>query len=131
MKTCNKCKKTKSLIEFYKESRQKDGYNRSCKVCYKQRVSRKQYTTIWRIKLKEKLVEHFGGKCFDCKNVLPPFCFDFDHRDPSQKEFGLSSSLRANTKEIFAEAEKCDLVCANCHRYRTHKQRCSGCKYCS
>lgn len=28
------------------------------------------------------------------------------------------------------EAIKCDLVCANCHRMRTHKQRCPGCEHC-
>ncbi len=131
MKICNKCNEEKPLTDFYKESRQKDGLNRSCKICYKLRIAGKQYTTAWRIRLKENLVEHFGGRCYDCKNTFPPFYFDFDHRDPSEKEFGLASSLRANTKEIFAEAEKCDLVCANCHRMRTHKQRCAGCHYCS
>jgi hypothetical protein len=29
-----------------------------------------------------------------------------------------------------AEVAKCDLVCANCHRVRTHKQRCNDCELC-
>lgn len=32
-KICSKCSKTKSVTEFYKSSRNKDGYHYSCKVC--------------------------------------------------------------------------------------------------
>lgn len=57
--------------------------------------------------------------------------FDFDHRDPSEKEFGVGAKgiSRAYDKQL-AESLKCDLVCANCHRMRTHKQRCRGCEHC-
>lgn len=58
--------------------------------------------------------------------------FDFDHRDPRQKEYSLSDD--GHTKGIDRlreEALKCDLVCSNCHRMRTHKQRCQGCDDCN
>jgi len=81
---------------------------------------------------KEALVEMHGGRCVDCGFEGPPFMFDFDHRDPEQKLFALSGQMTNWTKaERDAEAEKCDLVCANCHRRRTHLQRCPGCVYCS
>jgi hypothetical protein len=33
MKTCNKCKQTKTLTEFYKEKSNKDGFRNQCKSC--------------------------------------------------------------------------------------------------
>lgn len=80
---------------------------------------------------KEKLVALFGGKCFDCGLTYPPYVFDFDHKDPSQKTFPIGNNGDiVSWMNTLREADKCDLVCANCHRQRTHKQRCQGCKYC-
>jgi hypothetical protein len=73
------------------------------------------------IKNKDKkrfLVAYKGGKCFDCGREFPDCCMDFDHRDISQKSFNLAR-LRHTIKEMMAEADKCDLVCACCHRIRT------------
>ena len=51
------------------------------------------------------------------------FCFDFDHREPMQKSFAISSMARDVAEATLqAEFAKCDLVCANCHRLRTHIQ---------
>lgn len=86
----------------------------------------------WRQKAKAKLVKHHGGKCLDCGYQGPPFMYDFDHRDPATKLFGLGEkgATKAYDK-MLEESMKCDLVCANCHRFRTHKQRCLGCEYCN
>jgi hypothetical protein len=83
--------------------------------------------------LKETLIQDAGGVCVDCGGTYPPFVMDFDHRDPSQKDFEISSARHrsASLSSLRAEANKCDLVCSNCHRMRTHKQRCDGCRYCS
>lgn len=80
--------------------------------------------------IKEMLVEEHGGKCLDCGYEGPPFMFDFDHRIPEEKQFGISTSTVLGIQKLRVEANKCDLICANCHRFRTHKQRCSGCEYC-
>lgn len=80
---------------------------------------------------KLKLIAAHGGKCLDCDLSFPPFVFDFDHRDPATKSFALSNKGTAiGYDRLLDESMKCDLVCANCHRRRTHKQRCSGCEYC-
>lgn len=63
--------------------------------------------------------------CFDCKGTFPPYVMEFDHRDPSTKKFTIGSS-KFGRKDFKDELSKCDLVCANCHRIRTHKQRLSG-----
>lgn len=60
----------------------------------------------------------------DCGISYPSYVMDFDHRDPSEKEFGLATSGATYAlSRIKLEIEKCDIVCANCHRERTHKQR--------
>lgn len=85
----------------------------------------------WRRQVKVKLVKAHGGKCIDCGYSGPAFIYDFDHRNPAEKVFGLSSAgLSRSYDKQYEESLKCDLVCSNCHRMRTHKQRCNGCIYC-
>jgi hypothetical protein len=62
--------------------------------------------------------------CEDCGEFLLPFILDFDHRDSSLKFNNIATMVYANysLSRIKAEIEKCDLVCANCHRIRTHKR---------
>lgn len=82
--------------------------------------------------LKEQLVLEAGGKCMDCGYEGPPFMFDFDHRVPADKLFHISNGGNGvSIQRLREEAQKCDLLCANCHRFRTHIQRCIGCQYCN
>ena len=62
--------------------------------------------------------------CADCGLSYPYYVMDFDHRDPSTKLFQLSHSRqgRRTLLAVAAEIEKCDVVCANCHRQRTYEQ---------
>src|SRR6185369_7835124 len=63
--------------------------------------------------------------CTDCGGWFNPWVMDFDHRDPSQKVSSISQMLTGAIPMamIYAEVEKCDLVCSNCHRDRTHKRK--------
>ena len=65
-------------------------------------------------------------ECLDCglEVTLENYvCFDFDHRDPAEKSFAISSKAKEVNQQVLKdEFAKCDLVCANCHRLRTHKQ---------
>lgn len=49
---------------------------------------------------------------------------DFHHRDPGEKKFGLGDSkkLKVSLQAAMAEAEKCDVLCANCHRRRHFRE---------
>ena len=62
--------------------------------------------------------------CMDCGRTLPPWMLDFDHRDSSQKTSTISSLLSKGMMsiELQVELEKCDLVCAVCHAYRTRER---------
>ena len=59
--------------------------------------------------------------CVDCGEG-DPVVLEFDHlRD---KRFSIGQELvRRSWRSILAEIEKCEVVCANCHRRRTARRR--------
>ena len=67
--------------------------------------------------IKAALVAQRGGRCQDCGYMGVLAVFEFHHRDASSKEFGIGNFTGALAR-LLAEAEKCDLLCANCHRLR-------------
>jgi DNA-binding protein Fis len=86
------------------------GYYR-CAKCRMDAVSRK------RKKLKKDLVEYKGDKCERCGYNKCVAAMDFHHKDPSQKDFALSKNGHTRSwKSLTTEADKCELVCSNCHR---------------
>lgn len=63
--------------------------------------------------------------CMDCGGRFKPWQMDYDHRDGEHKTFDVSAMIGKQYKkeQIQAEIAKCDLVCANCHRDRTHHRQ--------
>ncbi|MCA1836724.1 MAG: hypothetical protein LC721_10535 [Actinobacteria bacterium] len=75
-----------------------------------------------RIKRTRRLLEFFATHpCVDCGEA-DPVVLEFDHlRD---KSFEVTQGLEWRSwQRILNEIEKCDVVCANCHRRRTAKRR--------
>lgn len=64
--------------------------------------------------------------CDDCGVRFPPYVLDWDHvRGEKLVNVGQLRSGwgRKGIREVvLAEIAKCDLVCANCHRIRTHNR---------
>jgi hypothetical protein len=92
--------------EFVLESR---GYYR-CVKCRREAVAR------WRRSAKRRLVEGGGGACVLCGYDKYQGALQFHHLDPATKRFQLSRG--GNTRafaELKAEADRCVLLCANCH----------------
>jgi hypothetical protein len=59
--------------------------------------------------------------CMDCGQRFPPCAMDFDHRDPTKKVATVASLLGSGSiKKVEEEMAKCDVICSNCHRIRTH-----------
>jgi len=58
-----------------------------------------------------------GHSCVRC-GESDPACLDFHHRDPKQKLLTLAAVGTRGwaIAKMQAEIEKCDLICANCHR---------------
>lgn len=92
---------------FVREGR---GYYR-CKRCRLKRVAQRRRT------IKRKLVEEAGGKCVICGYSRYQQVLEFHHLDPSLKKFQLShNGATRSLARSRAEAQKCVLLCANCHR---------------
>jgi len=75
-------------------------------------------TKLRRYVIKRDAVKYKGGKCIKCGWFGEISVFDFHHREPNEKEFNLSSVGVTTRKwnDVKKELDKCDLLCANCHR---------------
>ncbi len=60
----------------------------------------------------------FGGKCKDCGASTN---LHFHHRNPKTKKFTIASRHTSPPSTLIAEARKCDLLCASCHRSKHPK----------
>ncbi len=107
--------KSKKRIELGEEGwkeYQKERDREKSRKCYKRNIS---HTSRWRLKLKRRLIEYKGGKCQQCgynKDVLG--AYTFHHRNPSEKKFSISR-YPSGLNVLMKEADKCDLLCCNCH----------------
>ena len=68
------------------------------------------------------LAELKSKPCTDCGLCYPKEVMEFDHVPGRGGKLHNVSRLKT-VRAILAEAEKCDLVCANCHRLRTIKRK--------
>ncbi len=117
MKTCVRCGIEQSRDLFYKMSgsQYKDDWDCRDSQCIK---CRKLTSNERRNKVKQLSVEYLGGACVDCGLATEQYAvYDFHHRDPQQKDFGIGKNYKSFDK-IKGELDKCDLLCANCHRIR-------------
>lgn len=91
-------------------------YERNKKLYKDKNARRRKELIAFVISLKQK-------PCTDCGVKYPHYVMDFDHRDPKTKisTVSMMANFHSYSKEkILEEINKCDLVCANCHRIRTY-----------
>jgi hypothetical protein len=133
MRTCNTCSQGLDDSEFYSRKDNKIDYK--CKGCHrayrKEHYSKnKQYyldkanksMMVKRLKVKEIIEEAKASGCVDCGRTGPSYCFDFDHIDDN-KLFNISNERNnVSYDKLKEEIAKCEVVCAWCHRIRTHNR---------
>lgn len=62
--------------------------------------------------------------CIDCKVQYHPYIMDLDHvRGVKIINVSFMVARGYTDAQIIEEIAKCDVVCANCHRERTHARR--------
>lgn len=115
-KQCRDCEIWKPKhTEFY-HIKSKDGlYPKPyCKNCQ----SIKRYNQLEKAKMKAVVFK--GNRCQDCHKQFKHFAYDFHHRNPDKKDFDLSSGrlMHKTWQALKIELDKCDLLCAICHRDR-------------
>ncbi len=61
--------------------------------------------------------------CADCCGWFEPCQMDFDHRPGTNKVADIAwLKYKVSISTLMAEIQKCDVVCANCHRLRTQER---------
>jgi hypothetical protein len=112
---CNSCREAQRL--YYKPRRKPRSQEQISRDTLANRNKRRRYKAhINAIKNKP---------CMDCNQFFPLECMDFDHipvRGPKLFSIGESSG-QVSIQLLNEEIAKCDVVCANCHRIRTHSIR--------
>lgn len=140
VKVCSKCQKTRHIDMFALRKRSKSGKERTkswcreCSYAYRREYyanSPKQKDQLKASNKQQKAtisayLETIKNKpCIDCGRKYPHYVMDFDHRERSTKVENVGTMRRngVSLETLRAEIEKCDLVCANCHRIRTHRKK--------
>lgn len=148
MKTCSKCSTPKADGEMTKNKATRDGLGAWCKVCHREYARKRRaedpslverdrrsaltyrHEHIHEVRAqgrlftrnRQKIVDTLKAQpCGDCGESFPSCCMDFDHT--SEKLRGVGQMLSYRPAKLLAEINKCDLVCACCHRIRTQDRR--------
>lgn len=95
-----------------------------CSPSYPKGGSRAATIKVLRKAMKKEAVKRFGGKCVRCGYNKSLAALEFHHMNPEEKEFGLAASGNTHSWEIYwQEAQKCELLCSNCHA-ELHEEDC-------
>lgn len=135
MKTCSTCKTKKEYSEFSVNKTKSDGYQTKCKPCkkaynleyYSQTKARfKEQRALSRVenvrRNQQWLYEYLSAHpCVDCSepDVL---VLEFDHLPQFEKRGNVASLVSCSIKALKSEIQRCEVVCANCHRRRTYSR---------
>jgi hypothetical protein len=105
---------SKGLISYYLGEDQKQ------KTLNRSNLNKaKRRREVWKIK------EDSG--CVDCGEMYPHYVLEFDHREGTEKRGSVSDLYAKHGMKIgLEEMQKCDIVCANCHKIRTHNRAQNG-----
>ena len=135
MKTCSICKQEKSETEFFHSSYTRlDGTRNlrpDCKVCcnkVKQASKRKNkaaYSKGTRDRkkaIKDYILQIKSNPCSDCGKSYPYYVMDFDHLADKLHTINWLSNREFSLTRVQKEIDKCELVCANCHKERTYQR---------
>ena len=77
-------------------------------------AKQKAYLARYIRELKEK------SPCMDCGSYYPYYVMDFDHVRGRKHKNVMELIPTLSKKKIDEEIAKCEIVCSNCHRVRTH-----------
>ncbi len=126
---CGKCG-PKDSSEFYRCSGKKRGFQSVCIGCQKSE-HKTHYTNNKSAYYENRKIQYQKGveflrnlkettPCKDCGKMYPYYVMEFDHL--GDKEFILARPNGRSVEALQKEVNKCDIVCSNCHRERTHKR---------
>jgi len=121
--------------ERYRKAHPKLYRERALKQYYADPVAAAAKAKAWRLANKEYMrtkqredkrqrklwaIDYLGGKCGKCQQTFHPAVYEFHHRNPEDKDRDPSKMLTLSLERLTSELNKCDLLCANCHRLEHH-----------
>lgn len=116
--SCTICGCHKNEETTRKVGKNSTGFQSYCKSCAA------GVLVLFNRKVKQRAVDYKGGACQKCGYNRCHSALEFHHRDPSQKDFAISTMTnRAFDGDILLELDKCDLLCSNCHREEHTKDK--------
>lgn len=134
MKICDTCKIQKLDSDFNKNKSKKDGLNTICRECskecsrkyYKEKGEKHKKNVVERNKKYKTVLHDFilnyleTHHCIDCGNP-DKRVLEFDHLPQFKKDRDISRMIACSLSldRIKDEIDKCEVVCANCHKIRT------------
>lgn len=141
MKVCTGCGRELPEENFFFKDKQRNRRQAKCKDCYK--VARKATFARHYAKYRHEYVARSKARNSEIRDALlaqileylashpcsicgesDPVVLEFHHRDPKNKDDTVASlvRIRASSAKVMAEIEKCDVLCANCHKRVTANQ---------
>jgi len=107
---CKICQKYLPANDFgnYKRNNKPRKFS-YCKICDSNRVKKNQKDN------KLFAVSYKGNKCERCGYDKCLGSLHFHHKNPFEKDFGISEFKKIDRKKLIEELDKCILLCANCH----------------
>lgn len=92
---------------------------------YKNAEDKARWYRNKRIKNLMFVMDHKKARgCVDCGED-DPVILEYHHRVPAKKKKDINrmSSQHYSREELLEEMDKCDVICANCHRRRHYAER--------
>ena len=132
MKICSKCKVEKPTDEFRWRNKSKGVLHSQCKECEKARdkihyqESKLRREAVFQtalfqknrnVAIVEKAKECGCKKCGEKRSYV----LDFHHINPQEKSATINHLIKSGSEQtLLTEIDKCDVLCANCHREFHH-----------
>lgn len=132
-KVCSKCKNDLPIEQFSIKKGKPQSYCKSCHSEYRKNhyEQNKQKYIDKASNYRKEFWEWFRNlkkdlSCIKCGEDRH-WVLDFHHRDSSLKDNEVSKLINSVSKsKVLQEIEKCDVLCANCHRDLHYQERISS-----
>jgi hypothetical protein len=136
---CTKCNNERNLEDFPFRNKQNNLRHKTCKICQNE-LKKIHYLNnkpdyIKRAKIKNEEIVRIMQEiirnakkvpCKDCGNMFHECMMDFDHINDDKICNVADIRKYHSIKKLNDEIAKCEVVCSNCHRYRTYLRRNMG-----
>lgn len=133
-KFCNGCQKSKLIDEFWTKHGKPQARCKECQKdyhkqhykdnmkAYKTRAYKRNKQVT--LEIREYIRREKDKPCQDCGFSYPYYVMDFDHRPGEKKlcDIARMAGSKVKLEKVKKEIAKCDIVCSNCHRIRTHNR---------